>query len=268
MRDILTKFRKSILEVLNKGKVKETWCLWLPLPNILFTILATNLVGQVSLRTLLEFANQKQSFVLVLLILFSIIKSYLIGKYTAKINNKRFSILSFICHLPSSFFFIWIFYIHWTSLKIILFLFFDLLVCFLSNWLIERKVQSHILADIVSLFFFWALVSLEVDTEKGLVSLIFAVLVVTLRSLLVTSFYNGIHIESFLFGEQKAGKFYWFAELLSTGLFLTVLSAILEELSKQVSLVVILSSIFVYYVFLYIRLFLYKQFGISYKELL
>lgn len=267
MRNILTKFENSFLELLDGKKVRETWYLWLPCPNMSFIIIATYLIGKVSFRTLLEFSNQKQIVVFVLLIVFSIIKSYLISKYTAKINDKRFSVLSFICHLLPSFFLIWTFYLNWNTWNIIFLLCFDLSVSFLSNWLIERKVQAHILADIVSLFFFWGLTFFKVNIENGLTSVILAILVVTLRYLLITSFYNGIGIEDFLLGEQKSGKFYWFAELLSTGLFLAVLSAILEELLQEVSWVVILPGSFVYYTFLYLRLFLYKQFGVSYKEL-
>lgn len=267
MRNILTKFENSFLELLDGKKVRETWYLWLPCPNISFIIIATYLIGKVSFRTLLEFSNQKQIVVFVLLIVFSIIKSYLISKYTAKINDKRFSVLSFICHLLPSFFLIWTFYLNWNTWNIIFLLCFDLSVSFLSNWLIERKVQAHILADIVSLFFFWGLTFFKVNIENGLTSVILAILVVTLRYLLITSFYNGIGIEDFLFGEQKSGKFYWFAELLSTSLFLAVLSAILEELLQEVSWVVILPGSFVYYTFLYLRLFLYRQFGVSYKEL-
>lgn len=267
MRNILAKFGSLLLELLNSKKVIETWYLWFPWTNILFIIIATYLIGQVSFRILLDFSSQKQIIVLILLILFSIIKSYLIGKYTATINNKRFSILSFIYHFPPSFFLIWTFYVNWNTWSVILLLLFDLSVSFLSNWLIERKVYAHILADIASLFFFGGLIFFKINTENTVIDFIFVILFVTLRYLLVTSFYDRINLKNIFSWKQKSGKFYWFSELLSTGLFLIVLSAVFEELSKEISPVVILPGILVYYIFLYLRLFLYKQFVIYYKEL-
>lgn len=131
----------------------------------------------------------------------------------------------------------------------------------------KRKVHAHILADLASLVFFGGISFANIDIENQVAVSILVLLLVTLRWLLIDMFYNGVHIKSLFSWTQKPGQFDWFSELLSTGLFLSALAAITEELSKEISLVVLLPSVFVYYLFLYLRLFLYKQYGILYKEL-
>lgn len=273
MQQVVSHFYQLIVKEIKHRKIRETYYLWFPWLNLLFAFIARMLVGKLPFEDLLQFEKFEYSLVFWLLFACVLLKCAAIVRYSSVVGkemSKVSHVWLFLYHIIPSFFLIWLFYQAWNTWNIVPFFILDICVSFFGDKVLKFKVYAHILTDIISIIlllfvdFEFDRIGLEFRTD--FLGIFFCILFVTFRYLLVSNFYRGFKQFKLFSLRWNNGKIYWFSELVSSMLFLVVFHAGLETIDQDFSFISIALSLFVYHIFLYIRLFMYRQYGASYKE--
>lgn len=273
-------------------QLKRTWYLWLPIIDVLMVIslkLLSRIYNEDIPRVhLFTWDNDFHKVILITLLIFSAIKSRTIICYSYfgkdksvhsslwffKLSDKKSKQLDFgdfLFYLLMSLLFLILFYYNWIRISIFWIIVLEVLVYVLSSWLQKMSVFAHILADIftvIVLFFAeWIVRYMKIESPNNLFMSIFTFTILLIRYLIVVSVSTELeNLKSkkiFLINETN----YFFSEWYSGLLFLTAMFSILSDSNTEKNITVnIFVGAFIYYIFMYLRLFLYRQYGMSAKE--
>lgn len=277
-------FKKRILH-----KLRKTWYLWFPFPEIvmLVTLKILSMLYNKEIPSIRTFnwEDDFHWFIVFVIFVFSLLKSIAIECFSDFENifrlkhevsfsryNKRIFTPSnwgtLLFYLIQFFVVFSFFYYNLKRLGFVVgMIVFEFAVYYFSGLLQKLNVLAHVVADIVTVGLFILMGWLKVDSSNQLIVFLIFLVMLLIRYLTIcrASIRKGGFDISKIF--LINGKNYLFSELYSFSLFLTVIAAIISEIyTERNLLVIIFIGIFVYNLFMYLRLFLYQQFGMSNKE--